>query len=119
MNAMNEFLKKIGPAGCALFLGILILFFLMCFTQSKDELKGYEPPRDGAYYSLHLGELTQELRDNVAPLLPGIESVTWVDGADSVTVVIQEDRFFPVRRSLHKHFDPELLNLVKEEAEDG
>lgn len=119
MDAMNQFLKKIGPVGSAIFLGIFLLYLVMCFTQGKDELKDYDPPRDGAYYRLHLGELARELEDNVMPRLEGIESVTWREGEKTVTVTITEDRFFPVRRSLLRHFPSELLTLEKEVSEDG
>jgi len=119
MDAMQQFLKKIGPVGSAIFLGIFVLYLVMCFTQGKDELKDYNPPRDGAYYQLHMGELARELRDNVAPMLPGIQSVTWQEGERTVTVTITEDRFFPVRRSLHRHFPAELLTLEKEVSADG
>ena len=119
MDAMNQFIKKIGPVGCAIFLGIFLLYMVMCFTQGKDELKEYDPPRDGAYYQMHLGELARELEDNVMPMLEGIESVSWQEGEKTVTVTIAEDRFFPVRRSLHRHFPSDLLTLEKEVSDNG
>lgn len=119
MDAMNQFLKKIGPVGSALFLGIFVLYLAMCFTQGKDELKDYDPPRDGAYYQMHLGELQRELEENVAPILPGIEDVEWKEGDSTVTVTVEESRFFPVRRSLHRHFPAELLTLEKEVSGNG
>ena len=119
MDAMNQFLKKIGPVGSIMFLGIFLLYLVMCFTQGKDELKGYEPPRDGAYYEMHMGELARELEENVAPMLEGITLVYWHEGEDTVTVKIAEDRFFPIRRSLLRHFPSDLLTLEKEVSEDG
>lgn len=113
MEGMNQFLKKIGPVGSGIFLVVFILFFVLCFTESRDELKGYEPPHDSGYYLRHPAELAQEIEMNVAPKLPGVEKVAYQPDDGKVVVHIEEDRFYPVQRALYRHFDRDLLILEK------
>lgn len=115
MEAMREFLKKIGPVGCAIFLGMFVLFFGLVISESRDELKGYEPPQDSAYYSAHPAELAAELDTAVRPRLEGITAVIYDAETNTVTVSVEYDRFFPVRRAIYSHFDRELLEVTQEE----
>ena len=116
MDGMNQFLKKIGPVGSGIFLVVFILFFLLCFAESRDELKEYDPPHDSSYYYRHPAELAQELETNVAPMLEGVKRLAYQPDDEKVVVHIEEDRFFAVRRALYRHFDRDLLILEKLEA---
>ena len=75
----QDFVKKIKPLGCAMFLLLAILVTLMCFTTKGTALDGYEAPNDSDYYGEHLDELCSEISDVLAPLA-GIEvSVSYTD----------------------------------------
>lgn len=115
MSAMEAFLKKIGPVGCGIFLLLMVLFFVLCITQGRDLLKGYEPSHDGTYYEEHPESLAEEIETRVVPLLPSIRSAVLTEDGTAVTVTVEEGDFFPVRRSLLRHFPASLLVLEKAE----
>ena len=119
MTAMEAFLKKIGPVGCGIFLVLMVLFFVLCITQSRDLLKGYEPSHEDAYYEAHPEALAEEIETRVAPLLPAVRSAAVTEDGGAVTVTVEAGEFFPVRRSLLRHFPASLLVLEKTEEAAG
>ncbi len=106
-SAGQDFVKKIGPWGCVLFLCLAILVTAICFTAGANPLPGYEAPRDTAYYALHLEELAAELNENVLPLLddPAEASVS----GDKVLITVQAQSFVPDRAAILHYFDESLL----------
>lgn len=108
-TAGQDFLKKIGPAGCVLFLALFVLVTAICLTAGRDPVPGYEAPHDTEYYVNHLDELAAELNDNVLPRLdtPATAAVT----SDTVTVTVEGDTFVVVRSALLHYFDESLFSF--------
>lgn len=108
-TAGQDFLKKIGPAGCVLFLALFVLVTAICLTAGRDPVPGYEAPHDTEYYVNHLDELAAELNDNVLPQLdtPATAAVT----SDTVTVTVEGDTFVVVRSALLHYFDESLFSF--------
>ncbi len=114
MTAGQEFVKKIRPAGVALFLLIFILYLIICFTSRPDPLAGYEAPHNSTYYAQSdeaLGELKAELEANVFPKLAGDESCTVKDG--KLEIVTGGENFNTCRSAILKHFDAELFEFIR------
>lgn len=105
--AGQDFVKKIGPWGCVLFLSLAILVTAICFTAGANPLPGYEAPHDTAYYAQNLAELAAELNENVLPLL-GDPSKAEVSG-DKVLITVKAESFVPNRAAILHYFDESLL----------
>ena len=86
MTAGQEFVKMLKPAGCIIFLLILVGFFVMCFSPGHAPVKGYSVPHDSDYFSEHIDELKAELEANVFPELEGIEGCEVKDGTLLITI---------------------------------
>lgn len=86
MTAGQEFVKMLKPAGCVIFLLVLIGFFAMCFSPSKAPIKDYSVPHNSDYYSEHIDELKAELEENVFPSLQGIESCEVTNGVLHIAI---------------------------------
>ena len=111
-SAGQDFVKKIGPWGCVLFLCLAVLVTAVCFTAGADPLPGYEAPHDTAYYAQHLEDLAAELNENVLPLLddPAVASVL----GDKVLITVRAQSFVPDRAVLLHYFDESLLSFETE-----
>ncbi len=109
----EEFIKKIRPAGAALFLILGVLMVLVCFTAGRDPIRGYKAPESTEYYAAHPEELLAELETNVFPHVEGIVSA----GANehTVTIGIASDKYVITRAALLRYFDETLLELVRVE----
>ena len=111
----QDFVKKIRPAGCALFLFMLVMFFVICLKPgNSDPVPGYTPPHDSAYYMQSdetLSELEAELEENVFPYLEGYVKSEVSDGVLAVTIT--EAKFFTVRSAVLKYYDRELFDFRK------
>ena len=105
----QDFIKKIGPAGCALFLLLAVLTAVLCLTVGKDPIPGYKPPHDTAYWAAHTNELAAELTDNVLPRLE-YPARAEADG-DVVTVTIGSDGFVVTRAAVLRYFDESLFSF--------
>ncbi len=106
-SAGQDFIHKIGPWGCALFLGLFILTTALCFTAGSDPIPGYEPPQPEEYYATHPEALMAELEDAVFPQLPYDMSVGMV--GDQVTVYIAAEDLVLGRAALLQTFGHDLL----------
>ena len=108
-SAGQDFIKKIGPAGCILFLALAILVTAICLTAGKNPVPGYEAPQNAEYYVNHLDELAAELNENVLPELddPATAAVT----GDTVTVTVEAESFVPLRGAVLHYFDESLLTF--------
>lgn len=111
-TAGQDFLKKIGPAGCVLFLALFVLVTAICLTAGRDPVPGYEAPYENEYYVNHLDELADELNTNFLPRLdtPAHAAVT----GGTVTITVQDDTFVVVRSALLRHFDESLFAFQTE-----
>jgi len=103
----QDFVKKIGPWGCVLFLCLAILSTALCFTVGANPLPGYEAPRDTAYYAQNLEELAAELNENVLPLLD--DPATAAVSGDKVLITVQGQSYVPDRAAILHYFDESLL----------
>ncbi len=112
MSAGSDFVKKIRPAGMALFLGLAILVTVICFTAGRDPLPGYAPPNTSAYFAEHPQELKTELEKNVFPRLSGIRGAEVSDG--TVVITIDEAYFAVSRSAVLKYYDKELFIFRKD-----
>jgi hypothetical protein len=111
MNTGADFIKKLRPLGCALVLICFVGFLAVCFAPGEELLADYTPPKSGDYYAAHPQELSDELNENVLPLLPGSAVASVVDGV--VVVTVQSESFFDVRSALLEHFDESLLTFER------
>ncbi|MBR2717546.1 MAG: hypothetical protein IKD79_07430 [Oscillospiraceae bacterium] len=109
-TAGQQFVKRIRPAGCALFLALAVLVTVICFTSGRDPIPGYEAPRDTEYYAAHLQELAEELEENVFPALTDC-SLTAEAGEENVTVTVVSGNLAAVRSALLRYFDQSLLEF--------
>lgn len=111
MNTGEDFVKKIGPFGSALFLALFVFFLIYCFTAAPaDSLKGYEAPYDSDYYtqsSETLQQLQTELESNVFPKLKGIISSEIEDG--KIIITINGDSFAESRDAILTYYDESLF----------
>ena len=110
--AGEEFVKKIKPFGCVLFLFAMVVFFVYAFGSGKAPIKDYEVPQTTEYYAEHLDELADELEENVLPHIDGAVSCAVGDGV--VTVTLRERGFAAARGDILHYFDVSLFEFVKE-----
>jgi len=112
MTAGQEFVKWLRPFGCVVFLGMFVLFLVLCFTAGNNApVKGYLPPHDTEYYSSHPDELCAELEDNLLPQLEG-ETECAVTG-DEVTVTVDAEHFDSVKKALVHYYTDKLFVFEK------
>ncbi|HHU22773.1 MAG TPA: hypothetical protein GXZ52_05070 [Clostridiales bacterium] len=104
-------MKKIGIAGCVLFLVLSILVAAVCVTAGRDPIPGYESPKAGEYYARHLDELEAELEENVFHRLEGIQDSYAEDGR--LVVVISRENFAVSRAAILRYFDKSLFEFVE------
>ena len=109
-TAGGEFVKKIRPVGCVMFLFILVMFLVICFSAGKDPIPGYEPPNTSEYYAQNLDELVSELEENVFPHIEGVVSAE-VEG-DVIVITIEESHFAVSRSAVLNYYDAELFQFV-------
>lgn len=112
MTAGEQFVKWIKPAGCALFLGVFVLFLIMSFT-AKAPVEGYTVPHDSQYYAQHLDELKTELETNLFPKLDGVEDC-YISG-DKLTIIISDAGFETSSKAI-THYYGENLFIIEKEA---
>jgi len=116
MGAGPEFVKKIRPIGCILFLLISVYFLVFCFTSGKSPIPGYVAPHDSSYYSQSTATMTElkgELDAKVFPRLTGIKDCQLVGGKLQIT--IDSLSYFKSRTAILKYYDRSLFDFVKSE----
>ena len=108
MTAGQEFVKRLRPVGCVIFLLMFALFLVICFTAGNNApVKGYLPPHDTEYYSQHPDELMAELEENLLPRL-GAEADCTVTG-DKVTVRADAQDYDIIRNALVHYYTDKLF----------
>jgi hypothetical protein len=111
-TAGEDFIKKIGPVGAALFLLLGVAVTVILLTAGRDPIPGYAPPQDTAYYAAHLDELQAELESGVFPALDGVVSCRETD--EHLEIVIRKEDFAITRAAILRYFDPSLFLFVQE-----
>ncbi len=114
MSAGEDFVRRIRPLGCALFLILAVAVTVLCFTLNNDPVKGYEAPEDTAYYAAHPEALAAELEEHIFPALEGDESAQ-VTGDGKVLVTLEEAYYYPSRGAILQYFDVSLLEFQQAE----
>jgi len=109
-SAGQAFIKRIGPAGCALFLALFALVTAICFTSGRAPIPGYAAPHDTAYYAAAPEELVRELEENVFPALSDYVLTAEAEG-DGVVVTVEEGNFVAARAALLRYFDGSLFTF--------
>lgn len=116
MNTGQDFVKKIGPFGCVLFLGLFVFFLIYCFTAGPaDPLKGYEAPYASNYYAESaetLEQLHTELKANVFPKLNGIISSEIKD--EKLVIAIEGSSFADSRDAILNYYDENLFYFERD-----
>lgn len=114
MTAGEDFVKWLRPAGCALFLGILVLVLIICFSSGRDPIPGYAPPHDTAYYAQSaetMEELKAELEEHVFPELEGTARCGIKDGV--LEIQIDEAHFAVTRAAILRYYDSSLFEFTR------
>ena len=114
MGAGPEFVKKLRPFGCALFLLISVYFLVFCFTSGKNPISGYVSPHDSTYYSQNtttLTELKTELEANVFPKLTGVMDCQVSNGKLAIT--IDSLSYSKSRMAILRFYDESLFTFIK------
>ncbi len=114
MTSGEEFVRKIRPIGCVLFLALGVVVTILCFTANNDPVKGYVPPRDMAYYAANPQALQAELEQSIFPALAGEETAA-VTPEGRVLVSLEADRYYASRGAILQYFDESLLEFEKRE----
>lgn len=110
MDTGANFVKKIGYVGCAIFLGIFVLFLVFCFT-AKAPVEGYKAPHDSQYFSEHLDELKAELESNMFPKISGVEDCC-ISG-DKLSIVIAPEHYDESRKAITHYYSVDLFVFEK------
>lgn len=108
MGTGSEFVKKIRPMGCALFLAMFVMVTVLLFTARPEP--EYVPPESGEYYALHLDELKEQIEEHVLPELEAT-GVTLSAGDTRILVTAPAGELEDVREGILKYFDGELFEF--------
>ena len=110
-SAGEQFVKRLRPAGCILFLAITVFTVIFCFSSKGLPVKGYSAPETSEYYAQRPEELEKELEDNLIPLLDGVLSCETEDG--KVRIEFDGDKIAAARSHILYYYDSDLFNFVK------
>ena len=111
-TAGQDFVKRIRPAGCVLFIALAVLVTAICLTSGRNPIPGYKAPETTEYYAAHPEELAAELEENVFPALPDYDMTAAAEN-NAVTVTVDSDHFVVGRAALLRYFDESLLNFQR------
>ena len=114
MEAGRDFIKKLGPVGCALFLALFILVTVMLFTAKGAPVAGYEAPHSGEYYAEHLDELKAELEENLVPRL-GVGRCEIEVSGEKLIVTASEEDIYKLRPAVIYYYGEELFEFAVSE----
>ena len=108
MTAGQDFVKKLRPFGCVLFIGMSVLFLILCFTSvGKAPLPDYYAPHTAEYYETHLDELCTELTEHMLPML-GCDADFAVTG-EKITVTAAPDELEAVKGAVVHYYTDRLF----------
>lgn len=107
MGTGEAFVKWLRPAGCVLFLGIMVLTIIVCFTAKGAPVEGYTAPNTSEYYAENLDELSAELEENLFPLLYG--KATCVVEGDQIVITASQEDMTLVRSGVIHYYDDDLF----------
>jgi len=115
VSAGSDFVKKLRPAGCVLFLVLAVLVAVVCLCAGRDPIPGYQAPQTSAYYAQSeetLLELKAELEQNVFPALEGVAGCA-LSGDGRLIVSLESDRFAVTRAAILRYYDRSLFDFVR------
>lgn len=112
MGTGEAFVKQLRPAGCAVFLGIMILTTIMLFTVKGMPIEGYTAPKGSDYYAENLDELSAELNENLLPLIDDGASCTVKDG--KIIVTAPAENMALVHNGIVYYYDEKLFEFNEE-----
>ncbi len=115
-TAGEQFVKRIRPAGAALFLLLAVLVTAVCLTSGRDPIPGYAAPETTEYYAAHTDELAAELEASVFPCLPDY-SLTAEAAGDTVTITVESGNFAAARAAILRYFDQSLFIFERGESD--
>ena len=110
-TAGQDFLRRIGPAGMALFLILAVLVAAICLTSGRDPIPGYSAPETTAWYAEHPEALVRELEENVFPALPAEYDLRASVSGGTVSVTADSAHFVVARAALLRYFDSGLFTF--------
>jgi hypothetical protein len=113
-TAGQDFVSRIRPAGCALFLALAVLVGAICLTAGKDPIAGYTPPLTMEDYAADPAALVQELEEHVIPALPDYTMSVALGQDGSVTVTVDSDHFVAARAAILRYFDEDLITFQRD-----
>jgi hypothetical protein len=112
-TAGQDFVARIRPAGCVLFLVLAVLVAVICLTAGRTPIPDYTPPLSMEEYAQSPAALVQELEDNVFPALPDYTmSAQLQDG--TVVITIDSDHFVAGRAAILRYFDEDLVTFQRD-----
>lgn len=111
MNAGQEIVKWLKPAGCALVLLITALVMIMLFTSGNDPVEGYTAPQTSEYYAGHPEELKAELEQNVFPRITGVGDCEITDEGKLRIILVGED-YAVARGAILNYYDDMLFEFI-------
>ncbi len=113
-TAGQDFVKRIRPIGCVLFILLAVMVAAICLTSGKDPIPGYEPPETMEYYSEDLDALIQELETAVFPALEEYDmSARISDDGTKVVITIDDADFVVGRSAVLQYFDQSLVTFER------
>jgi hypothetical protein len=113
-TAGQDFVARIRPAGCFLFLALAVLVAAICLTAGKSPIPGYTPPLTMEDYASDPAALVQELEDNVIPALPDYTMSAALGEDGTVVVTIDSDHFVAGRAAILRYFDEDLVTFHRD-----
>ena len=112
MNTGADFVKRIRPVGCVLFLLLAAAVVVLCFTTGRDPIPGHEAAHDTAYYEANLPALQAELEAEVFPALAGV--VACRAEGDRLLVTLRGPDFAVTRAAILRYYDAGLFTFSEE-----
>jgi hypothetical protein len=115
-TAGQDFVARIRPAGCVLFVVLAVLMVAICLTAGKTPIPGYTPPLTMDEYAQNPAALVQELEDNVFPALPDYTMSAALEG-NTVVITIDSDHFVVGRAAILRYFSQDVVTFQRDTQE--
>ncbi len=114
-TAGQQFVRMIRPTGAAMFIIVAVLVTLICLTNGRDPIPGYEAPETTEYYAEHPEALAAELEENVFPALPDYDLSASVADDGRVVVTVDSEHYAKARGAILQYFNVKLFTFVEAE----
>ena len=114
VTAGQEFVKKIRPVGCVMFLLMGAVVVVFCLFAGRDPIPDYEAKHEAAYYvqsAQTMEELKAELEENVFPNVEGVLG-SEISG-DKLVITIEDKSFAVTRGAILRYYDISLFEFER------